>query len=74
MKNDLSAYRLRELVTYDPQTGFFVRKKTAHYNAKAAWIMVRGRRRYLGLFEVPELAHAAYCAAAVKGFREFART
>lgn len=37
-------------------------------------IMVAGRYIYLGLFDRPEDAHAAYVAAALEHFGEFART
>lgn len=39
----------------------------------SAVIMVRGKYMWLGLFATPELAYAAYCAAAIKYHGEFAR-
>jgi hypothetical protein len=38
-----------------------------------AHIQVNGRHIHLGLFDTPENAHAAYCAAAARHFGEFAR-
>jgi hypothetical protein len=43
-------------------------------NKWQAQIGISGRRIYLGLFNTPELAHAAYCAAAARHFGEFARS
>lgn len=40
----------------------------------AAVICVGGRRKFLGCFTTPELAHAAYCNAAKTLCGEFART
>jgi hypothetical protein len=37
-----------------------------------AVIRVDGKQIYLGLFNTPELAYAAYCAAAIQHHREFA--
>jgi hypothetical protein len=42
-------------------------------NKYQATIMVDGKTRYLGRFDKPEQAHAAYCGAAEKFFGEFAR-
>jgi hypothetical protein len=39
-----------------------------------ALIAVNGKRKLLGLFNTPELAHSAYCAAANEHFGEFARS
>ena len=49
-------------VTFHPQTGKW-----------RAQIMVDGNKFSLGLFATPELAHAAYCVAAAKYHKEFAR-
>ena len=38
-----------------------------------AQIGVGGRRLHLGRFDTPEEAHAAYCAAAIRSYGEFAR-
>lgn len=40
----------------------------------AAQIQTNGRRKRLGLFDTPEAAHAAYCAAAQIDHGEFAKT
>lgn len=39
----------------------------------SAMITIDGHNKYLGLFDTPEAAHAAYCAAAKRAFGEFAR-
>lgn len=38
-----------------------------------AQIRAGGKKRWLGSFNTPDAAHAAYCAAAEKNFGEFAR-
>jgi len=38
-----------------------------------ARIQIAGKQKFLGYFGTPELAHAAYCAAAVEAFGECAR-
>lgn len=51
-------------------------KGVARIAGREKWqgkICVRGKQIYLGLFDTPEAAHAAYCAAAEKHFGEFAR-
>lgn len=45
-------------------------KKTSKWTAS---IYIYGRRKYLGYFDTPELAHAAYCKAAKELHGEFAR-
>jgi hypothetical protein len=51
--------------------------KGATYNKRQgrwlAQIKANGRRHYLGYYDTPEEAHAAYAAAAIRHFGEFAR-
>jgi hypothetical protein len=47
-----------------------VHQSDSRYSAK---IMVAGRSLYLGIFDTPEEAHAAYMRAALENFGEFAR-
>jgi hypothetical protein len=59
-------------VRIDNTTGFKsvqLRKDSGKYRVR---IQVRGKRVTLGHFDTPELAHAAYVAAAKKHFGEFA--
>lgn len=44
----------------------------AHNSRYRAQIKAAGKVRYLGMFDTPELAHAAYCAAARHFHGEFA--
>lgn len=46
---------------------------TKHRNKWAAQIGIDNKRLYLGLFDTPQEAHAAYCEAAVRMFGQFAR-
>lgn len=46
------------------------RKGRVRYRAQ---ITVNDKNRHIGLFETPEEAHAAYCAAATAAWGEFAR-
>lgn len=51
-------------------------KGVCWHTQKQRWqalIAVDGRNKYLGLFDTPEAAHAAYCVAAEKLHGEFAR-
>jgi hypothetical protein len=50
--------------------GVSLHKRTQRYRSE---ITLAGRKRYLGLFDTPEEAHAAYCAAAETLHGEFAR-
>lgn len=38
-----------------------------------AFISINGKNKHLGMFTTPEAAHAAYCAAALERFGEFAK-
>lgn len=52
-------------------------KGVSFYNKTKKWrarIRVDGRQRTIGYYATPELAHAAYCAAARSLHGEFART
>ena len=49
--------------------GVSLYKKTGRWCAQ---IMVSGKQNWLGQFDTPELAHAAYCAAADRLHGEFA--
>jgi hypothetical protein len=58
----------------DSTSGF---KGVSFYTSAGKWganINKDGRRHYLGLFNTPEEAHAAYCEAACELHGEFART
>lgn len=43
-----------------------------HHNRYSSRIRIGGKEQYLGMFESAEEAHAAYCAASVAIYREFA--
>lgn len=45
----------------------------SHRQKWTAWICADGQRNYLGVFDTPEAAHAAYAAAAQKLHGSFAR-
>lgn len=53
--------------------GFKGVTKRKNYKRWRARIRVAGQLLHLGVFDTPELAHAAYVAAAKKHFGEFAR-
>jgi AP2 domain len=57
--SDLAAERVRELLSYNAETGVFTWR--VEWRSR---ITVRGRHIYLGKYCSPEEAHAAYCAAA----------
>lgn len=46
---------------------------TRHQGRWRAEIGINGKKKFLGSFEAPEDAHAAYCVAAERYFGEFAR-
>ena len=50
--------------------GVYLNKKTGRWIAQ---IRFHKKKIYLGSFDTPELAHAAYCSAAIKYHGEFAR-
>jgi len=54
-------------------TGFKGVHKGHGYKRWTALICVRGEKMKLGLYDTPEEAHAAYAAAAVRYFGDFAR-
>lgn len=56
----------------DNKTGFKGAMRTSRGRFRAE-IRVHGRSRYLGTFDTPEAAHAAYVAAAIATFGDFAR-
>ena len=52
-------------------------KGVSFHKMSSKWqscIFVDGRSKHLGLFDTPEEAHAAYCAASAKYHGEFGRT
>jgi len=51
--------------------GAYLHPKTGKWQSH---ITVRGKHAYLGLFDTPEAAHAAYVAAARSAFGEYAST
>lgn len=55
----------------DNSTGF---KSVQKIRGKFRAVISRGPRIHLGYFDTAEKAHAAYCAAAVKLYGQFART
>lgn len=55
-------------------SGFKGVRKVKNYEKWCARIMVGQKRQYLGYFDTPGEAHAAYCAAAERLHGEFART
>lgn len=58
----------------DNRSGF---KGVSWHNQRlrwTAWISAHGERKYLGLFDTPEAAHAAYTAASKRLHGDFART
>ncbi|MCA8339501.1 AP2 domain-containing protein [Burkholderia multivorans] len=60
---------LREALSYDPESGVSSHPNTSRWVAR---IQHGGKQHYLGMFDTPELAHAAYVAAAKRLHGEFA--
>src|ERR1700751_5304425 len=69
MKQELTAERLRELLSYDPETGIF----TCRSGKWLAHIRVNGKKHFLGRHATPEAARTAYCAGAHEAFGKYAR-
>lgn len=58
----------------DNKTGFKGVRKHTLCSKYTSDITIFGRKHYLGLFDTPEAAYAAYCAASALHHKEFGRT
>ena len=71
--NIREATRSQNLANTRKHKGDLPKGVTSHRRKFKAQLTVAGKRMFLGMFDTPELAHAAYCEAAQKAFGAYHR-